>query len=473
MKNREPRFVLEPQDSYAAGLLEGLPYSHQSAGDGVENPVNLGLSFCPKSCEIDLAANGGSKGRAKIEFAAIDRGSVNLTARPFPPPSNPVGLVGLGSLSALGRVGPVKQSYRKASGCETDLLAIGRSIPGIRWMPDWKGFIQAASGYRFTLVNDRAFSDSVSMAKTIVLMASSGVPVVLTPGCSDPRWVHPDLCRHLRPNIEKVLDDDLEWAALAARQRRAAWIRHDLQLVWDGGPKLAANRFPAISVLLVSKRPHLIPKALEMIRNQREIDPEVVVMVHGDEGQISGVRSSFTDLGLSGDVDVVDPSVPFGAVLNIAAGKASGDLVVKWDDDDLYGPNHLLDLVAARRSSRSDLVGKMAEFLHFEVDDETILRHTAGAETESFYPAGGTLCLPRLLLKEVGGFPILPKAVDHHLKLRLKSLGHSIYRTHGFGFALTRTGNDHTWNVSDARLKSAAVRTWKGIPDVLDLGSGQ
>jgi hypothetical protein len=56
--------------------------------------------------------------------------------------------------------------------------------------------------------------------------------------------------------------------------------------------------------------------------------------------------------------------------------------------------------------------------------------------------------------------------VDYHLKERLRALGHDYFRTHGFGFVMTRTGSGHTREVTDRVFRSQAERTWQGIPTI-------
>ncbi len=90
-------------------------------------------------------------------------------------------------------------------------------------------------------------------------------------------------------------------------------------------------------------------------------------------------------------------------MLHLLAERADGRYVSKWDDDDIYGPDHLLDLVLAHDYSNADLVGKGAEFVHLEASDVTIRRFAIGAERPAVTLAGGTLLLERDRLRDLGG----------------------------------------------------------------------
>ena len=78
-------------------------------------------------------------------------------------------------------------------------------------------------------------------------------------------------------------------------------------------------------------------------------------------------------------VDVAE-HLPLGTVLNAAAAETSGTLHAKFDDDDIYGPEHLWDLVLAHEYSRAPLVGKGAEFVYLAGSDVTLNRFRGWGE---------------------------------------------------------------------------------------------
>jgi hypothetical protein len=59
---------------------------------------------------------------------------------------------------------------------------------------------------------------------------------------------------------------------------------------------------------------------------------------------------------------------------------SSGALISKWDDDDWYGSEHLLDLVTALEYSGADLVGKAAERIYLAKHGMTVRRNNKGSE---------------------------------------------------------------------------------------------
>ena len=311
----------------------------------------------------------------------------------------------------------------------------------------------------------------------------------------------------LGDEVGHPVTDDLALAALTARQKRAAWRDHDLRLVWgpDQGSQLATGgdalgglaaggtsvvgdvavgggagrswrpqlrpvRRPSVTVALTSRRPAALPSAIAMLAAQRDVDVEVVVALHG-VGNVEQVERQLAAAELPGRVLALDATVPFGAAINAAVAAGSGELVLKWDDDDLYGPDHVLDLVLAQRQTGAGLVGKAPEFVHFEADGHTIWRTPGRAEAPSLGLAGGTFLTPRALLDELGGYPPVTRSVDHHLKHRVQDAGVGVFRTHGFGFVLRRHAQGHTWEGTEDRYRSQAQRTFEHLPAVLELGT--
>jgi hypothetical protein len=353
---------------------------------------------------------------------------------------------------------------------------------------DPDALISAARDHRLVTVS-AAVDDPVAIAGQVLHLAASGVPVQAAASVADRLpLLAPQLRAALPFTAGRDPGDDLHLFAHAATQRRLAWAHHDLRVAWepdDGAasssrgdpgrwePRLRPVPLPSVSVVLVTRRPHLVPAALTMVAAQTGVDLEVVVALHGDDGDEAhapAVRAELDHLVLEGRVLVAPSAVPFGAVLNAAVAASHGRTVAKWDDDDLYGPTHLLDLLVAARQTGAGLVGKAAEFVWLEETGETLWRRAKGAEAEELWLAGGTLLTERALLDEVGGYPEVSRAVDHHLKVRVAASGHAVFRTHAFGFVLRRHLGGHTWETPAERLREKAVRSFVGVPEPIGLG---
>ncbi len=305
--------------------------------------------------------------------------------------------------------------------------------------------------------------------------ADADKPVVALSTLDLSRGVTEELVRSLRPVLGVRVDIDLDDTARLALS--AAGVPLDLEVTDRAAREehsIVARRAaidvivpstaqPAVSIVMATKRPDMLEHALTQVRQQRGVDRlELVLAPHGfDPGHLSDVQSDVLD-----DVQVVPQpeSVVFGDVLNAAVAAATGDVVLKMDDDDWYAPDFVADLLRARAYSGADLVGTADEFYYLADRDLTVQRRHPG-EFYTQWVAGGTLMLDRSLLREVGGFAPVAKHVDRHLLDALLAVGATIYRTHGLGYVLRRGSAGHTYDADLDKILDPAqvVATWPGF----------
>uniref|UniRef100_UPI000379F3EC glycosyltransferase n=1 Tax=Nocardiopsis prasina TaxID=2015 RepID=UPI000379F3EC len=215
-------------------------------------------------------------------------------------------------------------------------------------------------------------SGPLAAVRAVAGLAAAGIPLV---GSRPPLWARPlgeelhDLLAH---SSEERLADELFREEHSVRLRRAALRAHGSYgrarlLAESGGPAVPAE--PSVSVVLCTRRPQMVRFALRQVARQRGVGVEVVLALHGFAVDAPGVAAAIAEYRRGGrSLLVWEPpgDLVFGSVLNGAIARASGTLVAKMDDDDWYGPEHLSDLVLARRYSGAELVGCAAEYHHLE-----------------------------------------------------------------------------------------------------------
>ena len=304
-------------------------------------------------------------------------------------------------------------------------------------------------------------------ADRLIELSCRGVPVVaddLDAGTSAL------LGDELAAVVAEPVPDDLharEWRSV--RQRRAALRRHSLsarvgQILHVAG--VSARPEPSVSVVLATNRPDNLDRVIAAIDGQTYSNRQLVVALHGSafpDGTARRLRGA-----VAGPIEVVsaDGSMALGEVLNRAVEAASGEYIVKFDDDDFYGIDHVWDLVLAREYSGASLVGKGAEFVYLAGADRTIRRFLARAETFTTTIGGGALLIGRADLRSVGGWQRVPRQVDRALVADVERAGAAVYRTHGFGYILNRHGEGHTWTEADQYFLDQAEDSRAGFdPD--------
>lgn len=273
------------------------------------------------------------------------------------------------------------------------------------------GSLRAVRGVRVAASDDPA---------VVAGLAQAGVPLV----GSAPPGLPPAVAAALEATVD--LDD-----ALAREEHSVVLRRAALDAAYDVA-------LPAVSVVLATRRPEMLAHALAQVGRQRGVDLELVLAPHGfDPGPVALPGVPLTVLPQPADA-------VFGDVLQAAALAASGEVVLKMDDDDWYGPDVVADLLRARAYSGAQLVGMPAE-MHYLTEQDVTVRRGHTSEHFASFVAGGTMMVDRSLLMEVGGFRPVRKYVDAQLLAAVAAAGASTYRTHGLGYVLRRNPAGHTW----------------------------
>lgn len=323
------------------------------------------------------------------------------------------------------------------------------------------------------LVDTAAFhKDVVERAGTLVRLAATGLPIRLVDA-------DPELAALLGSELYDVLTTDARLADMAEREshsirsRRAALRDHSIGArlrrvcaeVGMDGPQL-----PIVSILLATRRPNLLEWALGNVNKQNYPRVELALALHGDGFVEHEIEELLAEVSIPVQVTHVAEHLPYGAVLNAAVSVATGSLVTTLDDDDLYGPDHIWDLVLAREYSNAELVGKAPETVYLARSNQTIRRQLGSGESYSSTVAGPTLLIGREDLDRVGGWQNV-RFADRALQEDVVRNGGRVYRTHGAGFLLIRHGVNHTWSVEEEFFLKSANSVHKGWrPELADIG---
>ncbi|WP_191681050.1 glycosyltransferase [Janibacter melonis] len=253
---------------------------------------------------------------------------------------------------------------------------------------------------------------------------------------------------------------DLAFDIAAVRQRRS--------VLADALPATP----PSVTAVVASRRPHLLQRVARMLAAQTYPSLDVVVVVHGaDPGRLPSVEVPGREV-----VVIAAPADrSLGHALALGSAAASGDLVTKLDDDDFYGPDHVLDLVLAHRTSGAALVGKSTTVVHLEDLDVTVRRVFVPPESYVHRVAGGTILVSRGDLMTLGGWSDVPRAVDSALMRSARAAGASIYRPHDIGYVYVRQRHssalEHTWAADAGHFLVSTREQWLGLLRHPELGT--
>ena len=319
--------------------------------------------------------------------------------------------------------------------------------------------VRGAAGVRAELPQ----ADPLRAARLMGGLAMAGVPLTA-------EAVEEPIAAHLGPEVTAAITAPVDLDDPQAREEHSVVLRRAALTTFSSSGwrrrlgELAGVRSagqPAVSVVMATRRPDLLEHALGQVARQRGVDRiELVLAPHGFE--VDAAR--LAELGNGSTVEQIPRPADelFGDVLHAAATAASGDVVVKMDDDDWYAPDALADLLLAREYSGAELVGMPDDVYYVEPSDQTI-RLGQPSEVYRQFVAGGTLMVDRGLLHAVGGFRSVRRHVDAELIAAVRAAGGATYRAHGLGYVLRRTDSGHTWQTDLDELRSRAAETWPGF----------
>lgn len=267
----------------------------------------------------------------------------------------------------------------------------------------------------------------------------------------------------MRTALHLDLSDPVERERYSVMLRRSALQHFGPDPAWRNirqGLGLAIRPPYSVSAIVLTCRPDRIPTILHTLDKQTYPNLEIVIALHG----IVGPEIDWPDTTHYVTVVNIPASYVFGDALNAAWDAAGGDILTKIDDDDDYGPDHIFDLVQALTYSGAELVGKGAEFIHFEELGFTIRRQCGWGERWDKRLAGPTITMTRDTFHSLNGWRPAQQGLDTKILADAERLGASHYRTHGFGFLLRRRSKGHTWNAEIDHFLRPDQRQWRGVP---------
>lgn len=217
-----------------------------------------------------------------------------------------------------------------------------------------------------------------------------------------------------------------------------------------------------VSVLLATRRPELVREALAQVAAQDHGPLDVQLLLHGVDRPADLTAPGLDDRAdRSLTVHEVAADLPLGAVLDRGVEAAHGELIAKFDDDDLYGVAHLRDLGVALRYSGAQVVGRWANVTHLVGPDVTVDGDRGRQERFAHHLPGATMLVHGDVLRRLR-WRHVPHGVDRELVRAVHADGGRAYATHRFGFVRRRHG-DHTFAQSDRTFARRAERGTPGL----------
>ena len=276
---------------------------------------------------------------------------------------------------------------------------------------------------------------------------------VITGTVSDPVRAQLHACGALLTGELPEGADPLAIQAASVGVRRQA-LR---QYTWPA----ALDQWPTVSAIMLTNRAEHLHQICSTLRRFDYPHLQIVIGLHGDVADAGVIREVLADRHV--DVVRISSDIPFGAAMQRASDIAEGELLTKIDDDDIYGSQHIWDLVLAKMYSGAEIVGKALDWIYLADEDTTVFRPVYAAERYAKFVAGGTIMIDAAALASVGGWRPVPRSIDRALIESVRLAGGLVYRTHGLGYVYVRRDTGHTAQVDNAHFHTRAHQTWPGL----------
>lgn len=260
--------------------------------------------------------------------------------------------------------------------------------------------------------------------------------------------------------VDRLLTDDRHWWKTSQKGIREIsrhhQYRHRASIIRSTvfGRKIKDEN-PLVTIVMSTKRIDYIERIIENITQQTYPHMEVVFALR--EGWPAEKIGELTQrISAAANIKAVrvltfPEAATLGAKLNAAIQDARGHFIAKFDDDDWYFPNYLLDMILSFEFSGADLCGKWTFPVWLEGQGKLFLRNPGHEHRQGVpFVAGPTLVARRSWLLSLP-FADRSQGEDTDLIKRTQAAGGVVYSADHFNFIQYRSHNTkhHTWVADD------------------------
>ena len=352
-----------------------------------------------------------------------------------------------------------------------------------RFPSEYDDFVKGSLSYQETCMAYRAYKiflniNSVDQSPTmfsrrVFEILASSTAIVSTPSSGMEKLLGNciyvvDSEENAKNTIDRILNDDYERNRTAHLGYREVMNNHTYthrleEILEIVGEPIIRNQTPLVSCICVSNRPHLIEDIVEKFDNQSYTSKELILVLEADDKSFEKIENN-----LSGRKDIIlnrayNDEI-LGALFNRGVDISNGSYIAKWDDDDLYGSNYLIDSLLAFEFTSASIVGKLESYMYHQGTDKLYLRFANKRHRYQQLILGPTIIAKREVFNKVRFQERSTGEDTNFLKDSMKA-GYTIYATDPYNFIYWRSANvkDHTWQPNNDQLLKNTIEISSGL----------
>lgn len=263
--------------------------------------------------------------------------------------------------------------------------------------------------------------------------------------------------------LDKYLNDEILRKNIAQKNWRRAMLEQNMidffvSMCNEVGIRLEYEKFPLISIVTPTIRKENFNQVIDNFKRQSYPNKELIICAtYRPTKKMKKV--------CTGNIKFVHvKEANTGKQLNKAIEHAKGKWVSKFDDDNVYMDNFLLDMYLATTQTDAEIVGKNSYFMYFEDIDEVVLRFPNKGEQYTNFVSGSAILFKRDVWEKVKFKPVVVGEDSAFMEDYLK-IGGKIYSTDPFNYLYIRKSDKdkHTWKVEDDYLRKNSIKVKKEL----------
>jgi cellulose synthase/poly-beta-1,6-N-acetylglucosamine synthase-like glycosyltransferase len=220
-----------------------------------------------------------------------------------------------------------------------------------------------------------------------------------------------------------------------------------------------------ISVITPTKKNQYIKNLFENYQSQTYRNKELIIILNNNQLNIQEWQNYSKNYD-NVQVYQLDENISLGACLNYAIQKSQGEFIAKFDDDDYYGPEYLLDMITHFQYTNASVNIKNCVFVYFEDSQELYVNWPCSFRYMDF-GFGGTQVYKREVAQKVQYHEINVHE-DLYFLNECQKKGFKLYSADPFNYVYGRWVNpeNNTWDTKNKMIiETFKASLFSTIPD--------
>jgi hypothetical protein len=327
-------------------------------------------------------------------------------------------------------------------------------------------------------LNFDSVTDSPTMfSRRVVELMASGVPVVSTQSQGLKGFVDKGLVlecnapEEMSAEVAHLVSSSHLAKTLGKTASRFAFENLDTRngfhnILNQIGVELPLRHLPSVDIICSTNRPDQLEHLLRQISRQKYSQlANIHIGIHGFKSDMSQLFDLASKEGLAKKVSFSFHPVErsLGAVLDALSKETEASFVAKFDDDDYYLPNYLIDQVDAAIFTDAEVVGKWTRVVHLQEGDWFGLQFPDNENQFTKLVGGSTILAKRDALSL--GFADLKVGEDTDFLNRVRYEGGAIYSTDYMNYFFSRRQSGHAWQLTQSEIRGNTTFVGYGTPE--------